>query len=113
MHPVPKLVLPVEAAPSPRITTGYMVAVVREALPGGQTGRFAHDFIPLDDQPGAVHLLYDPLSSKERDRPLRGVLDRDVVDERMRLVQGQARSAVMVAELVQVSAKAREFEGLA
>lgn len=97
MHPGPRFVCPVKTSPSPRITCGYMVAVVGEALPGGQARDLADDFVAFDHQPDPVDLLYDPLSSEQGHRPLRGVADRDEVHEGMGLIHRQARSAVVVA----------------
>jgi len=78
-----------------------MIAIVGKLLTGREVGRFADDLVAFDHEAGAVAMQHDPLSAQQRHLSIRRILDRDEVNERMWLVSRQARSAMMVTELVE------------
>jgi hypothetical protein len=68
--------------------------------------RFADDFLPFDDQVGSVEVLDHPFSAEERERVFRSVVNRDEVDESVRLIGGQTRAAMVVDEFIEAGGKA-------
>src|SRR5271165_1049438 len=109
VHLRPGFVDAVEAPLDAGVFAGDVVAVVGELLAGGQARGLAHDLVALDHLAGAVAGFDHPLAPEQRDGLVRGVADRDVVDERVRLVLGKARAAVVVDQLVQASGEAGDF----
>jgi hypothetical protein len=104
---------PVEAATRSGIAAGYMVAIVGKMFTGGETGGLADDLIALNHEAGAVGVFDDPFAAEQRDRVFGGVLDRNKVDESVRLVRGQTHSAVMVSEFVEPGLEAGQRMGAA
>lgn len=67
---------------------GDVIAVVGKLFAGGEAGRFADDFLPFDDQAGSIEVLDHPFSAEERERVFRSVVNRNEVDESVRLIDG-------------------------
>lgn len=85
---------------------GDVIAVVGKLFTRGEAGRFADDFLPFDDQVGSVEVLDHPFSAEERERVFRSVVNRDEVDESVRLIGGQTRAAMVVDEFIEAGGKA-------
>ena len=94
-----------------RIEAGDVVAVVGKPLAGREARGLADDFVALDDEARAIGVQHDPLAAEQRDSVVRGVVDRDKIDERVRLVRRQARAAVVIAQFVEARGEAGEFAG--
>ena len=106
MDLVTQFIDPVEAAMRAGVEAGYMVTVVGKLLARGEAGCLADDLISFDDQPRAVGVFDNPLSSEERDRPVGAISDGDEINERVRLVDRQTHAAVMIGELIEPGSKA-------
>lgn len=111
MHTFPQFVYPVEATMGHRVDTGDMVAVVGKFLARLQLGRLAHDLVALHHEPGAVCMDHHPFPPEERHGPIRPIADSHEVDEGVRLVLRQARSAMVIAEFIEFGGEAGQFAG--
>ena len=111
MNQLAEFVHPVEGATRTGVAGGDMIAIVREMLAGRQARRLADNLVPLDDEATAIGLLDHPFSAEQGDRAVGFVLDRDKIDERMRLALGQAIAAMMMDEPVKVGRETRYFAG--
>lgn len=85
---------------------GDVITVVGKLFTRSEAGRFADDFLPFDDQVGSVEVLDHPFSAEERERVFRSVVNRDEVDESVRLIGGQTRAAMVVDEFIEAGGKA-------
>ena len=93
------------------IGAGDMITVVGKLFAGGKPGRFADDFVSLDDQPGAVGVSDHPFSTQQGDGVFGSILNGDKVDESVGFVGRQARATVVIVEFVEAGGQAREFAG--
>ena len=106
MNLAPEFVDAVKTPGGPGRAAGDMIAVVGKLFPGSEAGRFADDFFPFDDQVGSIEVLDHPFSAEERKRVFRSVVNRNEVDESVRLIGGQTRAAMVVDEFIQAGGKA-------
>jgi hypothetical protein len=83
------------------VGASHMIAVVRELFTRREPWRFANDFVTFDDEPRAVGMEDDPLPSQQRHTAVRRIVNRDEIDERVRLVRRKAGPAVVIAQLVE------------
>lgn len=111
MYPVPELVHAVEAALRRSIEARDVVAVVGKLLPRLEPRLLADDAVALDDESRAVAVLHHPFAAEEGHGAVGAVLDRDEIDERMRLVRRQTRPAVVVTQLVEAGGETGQFAG--
>ena len=91
---------PVEASLHDSVAGGHVVAVVGKAFAGREDGSFVDDAFALDDLAGAVVSLDDPFATEELNGVLGGVVYGDEIHERVRLVGGQAFSAVVINKFI-------------
>ena len=103
----------VETAAHLGIAIRDMVAIVGKLFAGREARRFADDFVAFDDQAAAVAVDHDPFSAEEPDGAVGFVLDRDEINEGVRLVRRQAGAAVVVNQLVELGGEAGQFYGFA
>ena len=111
MDPVSQLVGAMEAPRGPGVATGYVVTIIGKGLAGREPRCLADNLVALDHQSGVIRVFNHPLSPIKGHGPVRSVPDRDVVDERMRLVRGKAGPAVVIAQLVEAGSETGEFLG--
>ena len=109
MNAISLVVDAVKAPVRRRIESGNMIAIVRELLSRGEMRRLADNLVAFDHEPRAVAVHHHPFAPEEGDRSIRGVVNGDEINKRVRLVGRQASAAVMVAQLVEASRKAGEF----
>lgn len=100
MDEIPVFVDAVKTSVCTRIAPRHMVAVVGKLLAGREARRFPDDPVAFDHQTRAVRVQYDPFAAQQCDAAIGGILNRDEIDEGVRLVRRQARAAVVVAQLV-------------
>lgn len=101
-----ELVDSVEASVGTGVEPRYMVTVVGERFTGGEARGLSHDFVAFDHQSRAIRMKDNPFATKQRDRAIRGIPNRDEVNEGVGLVCGQTRPTVMVMEFVEAGSKA-------
>jgi hypothetical protein len=106
MDATAKFVDAVERAGGAGGGAGDVVAVVGKLFAGREARGFADDFLAFDDEMGAVEVLDHPFAAEERERVFGAVVNRDEVDEGVRLIGGQTRATVMVDEFVQSGGEA-------
>jgi len=111
MNRLAEFINAMEAAMGAGVAGGNVVAVVGKMLARRQPGRLADNLFTLDDELGAVGILNHPFAAEQGDDSVGLVLDRDEIDERVRLSFRQAVAAMMVDEPVKVSREARNFAG--
>ena len=111
MHAAPLLINAMERTARGGIAAGHMVAVVGKLLAGCEPRGFADDFIALDDQLAAIGVLHDPFAAEEGDGVVGAVPDGDEINERVRLIDGQGGSAMMIMELIEPGGEAGQFAG--
>ena len=101
MNPASRLIDAVKAAVRTGIDTRDVVAVVGKLFARTKPRGLPDDFVAFDHEPGAIGVDDHPFAPEERDRTVGGVADGDEVDECMRFVCRQTRSAVVVVEFVE------------
>jgi hypothetical protein len=106
MHAPAEFIHTVERPMRRRIASGHMVTVVRKFLTWREARRFSDNLVALDHQAAAVRVLDHPFPAQQRDGMVGSVANRNEVNERVRLVDGQGGSAVMVVELVEAGDEA-------
>lgn len=94
-----------------RVDASDVVAVIGKVFAGRETGSFTDDFVPLDNQMGAIGVVDHPLAAEQRDGAIGGVLDGDKVHECVGLILGQAHPAMMINEFIKTGGEARQCEG--
>lgn len=104
------LIRAVKAALGDGIATGHVIAVVGETFAGSDARGFTDDFIALDHATAAVFGGDDPLATEQSDGVLRRVSDRNKVNERVRLVSGQALPPVVIHEFFETGGEAGKRE---
>lgn len=90
-----------EAAVSLSVFARNVIAVVRKSLPRSESRSFSDDLISFDHSVTAVFVFEYPFSAQQSDGPLRPILDRDEIDECVRLIRRKAASSVVVDEFVE------------
>ncbi len=100
----------VEASNHPRVSARDMKAVVGKRFSRVQAGSLSYDFFTLNDLTLPVLLFDDPFATQQQNATIRPILNRDEIDERVGLVIGQAGTASMVNETIQLSPQAGECE---
>lgn len=110
MNLAAELIDAVEATAGSRIATADMITVIGKLFARGEAGRFADDLVAFDDQAGAVVVLYHPFSTEQSNGVFGAVENCDEINERVRLVRGQACAAVMIGELVEAGGETRKSE---
>ncbi len=85
MNLVFKLVKPVEGTRRFSGEVGDMVAVVGKGFSGRDCRGFADNFIPFHDRSGAVHIVENPFSTHQSNRPVGEVAYADEIDEGVKI----------------------------
>ena len=101
----------VERSPRRGIAAGHMVAVVGKFLAGREPRSLADKLVALDHQAAAIGVLDDPFAAEEGDGVVGAVPDGDEINERVRLIDGQGGSAMMIMELIEPGGEAGQFAG--
>jgi hypothetical protein len=101
MNFFPVFVDAVKGPGSAGIDAGHVIAVVGKMFAGREPGRLADDFVAFNDEVRAISVVDHPFTAEERDGAIRAVFDGDEVNERVRLVFGQAHAAVMINEFIE------------
>lgn len=94
-----------------RILSGGMVTVVGELLTGRDPRSFPDNAITLHYKQAPVLMADNPFAPKQGHRVRTPVPDSDVIDKGVRLVQGQAQPAMVMAEPVKAGLEAGKFLG--
>ena len=81
MNLVFELVKPVEGTRRFSGEVGDMVAVVGKGFSRRDSRGFTDYFIPFHDRGGAVHIVKDPFSTHQSNRPIGEVAYADEIDE--------------------------------
>ncbi len=105
-----QIVDPVKAPARTGGAGGYMVAVIGKLFAGGQPRGLAHDLVAFDHELAAVGVGDDPFATEQGDGVLGAVMNRDEVNEGVRLVRRQALPPVMIHEFVEMGGEAGKRE---
>ena len=81
MNLVFELVKPVEGTRRFSGEVGDMIAVIRKGFTGRDSRGFTDNFIPFHDRGGAVHIIEDPFSTHQSNRPVGEVAYTDEINE--------------------------------
>ena len=111
MDPVSQLVGAMEAPRGPGVATGYVVTIIGKGLAGREPRCLADNLVALDHQAAAIGVLDDPFAAEEGDGVVGAVPDGDEINERVRLIDGQGGSAMMIMELIEPGGEAGQFAG--
>lgn len=102
---------PVKTTASLGVAVGDMVAVIGKLLSGGEARGFSDNAVAFDDDPVAIGMGDYPFATQQRDRAVGAVTDGHEINKRVRLVRGQALTAMVIHHFVEAGGQAGELNG--
>ncbi len=88
-----------------------MVTIVGELFARREARCLADDFIALDHEARAVGMQHDPFAPQQCDRAVGSIVDRDEVNEGVRLVGRETGPAEVMTQFVEAGGETGQFAG--